>query len=51
MSDKTILWLCVVVTTFGTAVCLYQLRQAQKHIQNASKICEDAIKSLQEGRG
>jgi hypothetical protein len=51
MSDKTILLLCMFITIFGTAACVYQLRQAQKHIDNARKICEDAVESLKNGRG
>lgn len=30
---------------------LYQLRQAQRHIQEAIKICEDAVTSLRAGKG
>ena len=30
---------------------IYQLRQAQKHIREAIRICEDAVTSLRAGKG
>ena len=39
MSDKIILEICLFITVFGFGACVYQLRQAQKHCENAIKNC------------
>ena len=43
----------IFVLLLFSSVCFvyawYQLRQAQEHIREAIKVCEDAVKSLRNG--
>ena len=48
-----IIALIIFVLLLFSSVCFvyawYQLRQAQEHIREAIKVCEDAVKSLRNG--
>lgn len=43
---KTILSVCIIIQVVGIFAMIYQLGQAQKHVQNIIDISEDALKSL-----
>lgn len=46
-----ITFILLAFSTICFTYVLYQLRQMQKHLREAIKICEDAVTSLRAGRG
>ena len=45
---QTIALCILVLSAFALVCCLVLLNRAQKHCDDAIKICEDAVKSLRE---
>lgn len=46
-----ITFVLLIISSVCFAYSYYLLKQAQKHIREAIKICEDAVTSLRAGRG
>ena len=44
-----IVYSMAIITIVALASCIYLLSRAQKHLDDATKICEDAVRSLRSG--